>query len=122
VRYMCGYDCLGPNVRKNNSYTETFMLKKALANLRKTDCVAVTEHLDGLVDQLKLHIKWIPARSQTWTRQNIVPNSMKSVLDEEANAILAKWAWADQKLYEEASKISEAKNKLARKCWNRVHG
>ena len=119
---MCGYDCLGPHDRKNDTYTEEYMLQRALENLRKTDAVAVTEHLDGLVDQLKLHIKWIPARAQGWTHQNIVPNSMKSVLDDEAREILAKWGWADMKLYEEAREIALAKNQLARKCWNKVQG
>ena len=113
---MCGYECLGPNASKNTTVNEEFMLEKAIANLRRTDCVAITDRLYDLVDQLRLHVTWIPANVAGFPHQNIVPLSQKSVLDDEAETILARWGWADAKLYEEAAKIAQEKTALAKTC------
>jgi len=115
-RYMCGYQCLGPNARHNATFTPEYMLKKALENLQKTDCVAVTEHLNDLIDQLRFHLKWVPYTFRAWQEQNRLPSSMKSILDAESKAILEKWGWADQQLYEAAAIIADEKTKQARKC------
>ena len=120
ARFMCGYECLGPNAFKNATFTEEYMLNRALENLRKTDCVGVTDRLYALIDQLKLHLSWVPKRVTNWEKQNTLPSLLKSVLDDEARAIMLKWAWVDQRLYEEASKIANEKHVHAHKCLQKL--
>jgi hypothetical protein len=119
---MCGYECLGPNAYQNSTITDEFILKRALHNLRRTDCVGVTERLDDLIDQLKYNLRWVPNRYQAFPRANKLGNAFKSVLDDEAEAILRKWAWVDDRLYKVAVTIADRKTTAARRCYSKVHG
>ena len=118
-RFMCGYECLGPNSYKNDTFTPEYMLQRALENLRKTDCVAVTDKLNDLIPQLRYHLTYIPNNANGWQTQNKLPGSMRSTLDDESRAILADWGWADEQLYLEASKIAAEKTKQATRCLGR---
>lgn len=118
-RFMCGFECLGPNSYKNETFTPEYLLERALENLRKTDCVAVTEKLNDLVAQLRFHLTYIPGNVNGWQTQNKLPLSMRSTLDEESRAILLKWAWADEQLYQEAAKIAQEKTRQAVRCLGR---
>jgi hypothetical protein len=117
TRFMCGYACLGPNVRGNDTYTNEYMLKKAKVNLLKLDAVGVSERLDELIPQLKLHLSpLVPRGFSKWPESNAQTPKKKSVLDNEARAILAKWSETDAELYKIADEIARKKTEEARKC------
>ena len=116
TRFLCGYECMGPNVRGNETYTDAFMLRKAKANLRKLDVVGITERLDDLIPVLKMHLQLVPRGFSRWPESNSLPPSKKSKIDDEAKAILAKWAWADRELYAEADAIAKRMFEEAKRC------
>ena len=119
TRFMCGYECLGPSGRH---IKEPEMLERALKNLRSSNMKAVgyLEKFEDIIEQLKVHLKWVPRNYNKFPHQNSLKPTAKSVLDEEAGAIMRAWAWADIRLYEEAVKIADRMTEQARECVEKV--
>ena len=82
VSFLCGYDCVrvfagldqetGKNYQKSAAIqlTDDQQLDRALKNLEKVDAVVVLEKLDDMIDQVRLHVDWIPDRFHTFPRDN----------------------------------------------------
>lgn len=66
-------------------------------------------------EQLKFHLpNLIPKDFHAFKRDN--SNGKKSILDDEARAILRQWAWVDDALYKAAKVLYEKKQKIAEHC------
>jgi hypothetical protein len=65
--------------------------------------------------KLRFHLpQLIPKNFKQFKREN--SQFKKSVLDDEARAILHQWAWVDVKLYERALEIYHGKQLIAEQC------
>jgi len=116
ARYLCGYECMGPMARRNNTYTEQYVLDRALQNLAKVDVVGITSDLEGMVKQLKFHLPHlIPGNFNNFKRSNAI-HGQKSEVDEEAMEILKKWAWVDVKLHQQAEEQYRRKHFVVETC------
>jgi hypothetical protein len=113
VRFMCGYECFLP---KNKTMNEpSVMLARALKNIRKLDAVGITSAMNDLVDQLKLHFRWLPTGFKVWPHANTA-KVVKSRLDDQSRAILESWSKEDIALYKITEQIAEEKTNEARRC------
>ena len=115
TRFLCGFRCFHPGEGGNGTrLTDEQMLAQAKRNLVKVDALGVSERLGDLIVQLRWHMpRVIPADFHTFPRINVI-HAAKSVLDDEARAILEKWAKADIELYELAKAIAAQKTRCAR--------
>jgi hypothetical protein len=118
VRFMCGYECMGPNAYLNATMTLPFMMKRAIANLKKVDVIGLTEQLNDVIIQLKFHLPFLKRRFGSWPDANEMSNRKKSLLDEQSMAIIEEWAKPDQQFYEIAKVLYQRKDAIARKCQN----
>ena len=109
--FMCGFDC----VRFNQTLTYDEKLRRAMANLERTDVVAVMEKLDDFILQAKMHTTWIPKRVKSFPREN-KRKSKKSEIDAEAEAILLEWGRNDVVLYARAVQLANEKTAMAKSC------
>ena len=116
VRFMCGYECMGPNALKNETMTLPFMMQRAIANLKKVDVIGITEELNNAIIQLKFHLPFLKRRFGSWPDANEMSNRKKSTVDKESMAILEEWAKPDQQFYEIAKALYLKKDAIARKC------
>lgn len=44
---------MGPIARGNKSFTEEYILEKALQNLEKVDVIGITEELNNIINQVR---------------------------------------------------------------------
>ena len=116
TRFLCGYECMGPHAKGNETYTDAFMLKRALANLNKIDAIGITERLNELIPILRLHLEFVPPTFHKWPEANSMSGRRKSRLDAEAHAILDRWAWADRELYRVADAMAAKQHAHATAC------
>lgn len=115
VRFLCGYECMGPNAYKNETITLNFMMERAIANLNKVDVVGITEELQKVIPQLKFHMNLVPPRFGKWPESNEAP-SRKPYLDAESLSILEEWGSADEVLWEIGKKIYSRQRQIAIDC------
>ena len=113
TRFMCGYECMGPNAVVVDAPA---MRKRAHANLHKMDAVGLLHKLDELIVQLKFHIAFMPGDYKKWPDTNTIVKTAKSKVGPQAAAILLEWAALDVELYEKALEIYERKHDVAKRC------
>ena len=111
VAFMCGWDCV--SARAN--VTVAGALRRALANLERTDAVAVMERLDDLIAQLRFHTLWVPLGVNAFPLDNVFPRR-RSRLSPEAVSIIRAWSAADVALYERAVQRHDELTARARSC------
>jgi hypothetical protein len=121
VRFMCGYECIGPNAWHNHTISLPYMMKRAVENLKKLDVIGLTEHLNDVIPQLRFHIPYLPGGFKQWPVENHTTKNKRSVLDEQSLAILAEWGRPDAELYKIASELYKKKEAIARFCNRRNH-
>lgn len=112
-RFMCGYECMGPNAFHNATLTPEYMCEQAKMKLAKTDVVGITEELNSVLHQLKFHTNIVPHNLATFPPPL---KKKKTHVDEEASAIMSEWGKYDQDLYESAKQIYHSQNAIAQAC------
>lgn len=122
VRFMCGYECLGPNAAHNQTITLGFMMQRAMENVDKLDMIGLTEELNECIRQVRFHLALQRPSFSEWPEANGAPgnkrrkSSVVLLMDDEAKAILDEWARPDQELYEHAKARYLKKQAIARHC------
>ena len=53
INCLLNVQCMGPIAKGNQTYTEEYLLKRALENLEKIDAVGITNELDNLIVQVR---------------------------------------------------------------------
>jgi hypothetical protein len=112
ARFLCGYECFLPKNKSMNH--ESYLLAKAKQNLPLVDAVGITERLNDIIPQLKLHLRWLPVGFRSWPHNN--ERRGHSDVDDQARAILASYSQTDMELYKMAEKIAKEKTNKAKDC------
>jgi len=121
ARFICGYHCMGPEavvMAKNLTIEQEAdrIMQRAMHNLPKINAIGVLERFPELIPQLKYQFDFVPLAFKAWPRENTVKPKKKTVLSDQAMAILRQWARHDIILYERASKLAARKAAEALKC------
>ena len=119
ARYLCGYECFLPKTKSLNS--ERTLLSRAKANLPKIDGITVTDRMDDLIPQLKMHLRFLPVGFKTWPLiEDPNGGNFTSELDAESRKILAGYSRVDMELYQTVDKLAATKTKAAVDCLEKM--